>query len=353
MASKKSRASLEESAVRARLVGQAGAGAEPLALPTAAPPVLDGLTVEAPAAVAVAGDELVARFEALKREHAARRERAPGEALALGDEVVVDVLAWCEGRLVPFSARFDDAFALVPLPHLPGFSENLVGMEVGRSARVALVAPDDYPAEALRGKQLDFVVDVKRAFEVTPPKDDAPSFLAATKRGSSVDEVMDRLAEEAQADEVDRLTLELQERVLDALAERVKVELPEALVTEAIRQRWWRQEGRALVHKGFDQSEQDEALAGWLTDPAVRLDAIRSLRIDVALEALRAAHGVEVSREAFDALLGELAPAFGVTAKALREEAKQDPQVARQLAELAVRGATVELVMSKVKVVEP
>jgi trigger factor len=326
---------------------------EPVDLPPVTAPSLEGLTVALVPPAPLTEQDLVDRFDSLRRQHADRRERVPGEDVALGDEVLLDVLGFANGRLMPFSARENWWVHVSPDPVLPGFFEALVGAKVGQSFGIELTLPDTYPAEALRGQTARFLLDVKAARELKLLEDDSPELLKRLGLGASITDVMRHLADDLareHVEEMDRLT---QERVMDLLVERAQVGLPTALVDEEIRRRWAENERPMLTHKNFQPDELQEALDGWLQDPLTRADAARRLTLALVLRAIAERDGVQPERKATDALIDDLASVSGVSRQELGRSVKEDPALARKLYDLALHLATVDHVMKKVKLTAP
>lgn len=326
---------------------------EPVNLPTVEAPSLDGLTVALVPPAPLTEQDLLERFDMLRREHADRRERKPGEDVGAGDEVVLDVLGFANGRLLPFSAREGWRTFVVPDPVLPGFFEALPGAKVGQSFGIELKLPDTYPVESLRGQTARFLVDVKAARELKLLDDDSPELLKRLGLGKGLTDVMRRLGDDLareRTEEMDRLT---QERVLDAVVERTQVSLPASVVDEEIRRRWAETERPILARKSFAPDELQEALEGWQRDALTRADAARRLTLALALRAIAARDGVQPERKATDALIDDLAGLSGVSRQELGKAVKDDAALARRLYDLALHLATVDHVMKKVKLTAP
>lgn len=126
-------------------------------------PSLEGIEVTLPTPARVSEGDIVERFDELCRTVAPRRDREAGEAVAAGDEVLLDVIGYSSGKLIPFSIRLDWWTQAAPNPMLPGFFEALVGARVGEALSVELTLPSDYPVERLRGARARFGVELQAA----------------------------------------------------------------------------------------------------------------------------------------------------------------------------------------------
>ncbi|MCY0997116.1 peptidylprolyl isomerase [Myxococcus sp. MISCRS1] len=325
--------------------------AKALELPTVSAPSLEGISVLVPTPPDLTEEDLLRAFHEKHRAVSPSRERQAGEPLALGDEVKLNIVGYCDGRLIPFSSRFGLTTELAPIEMLPGLSESLAeGGKVGESLQVALELPDTYPVESLRGKPARFLVDVLGAHEVTPLPDSDPEFLAKLGMGATLDEVMNHLREELEDQGAAELWVQARDLVLDELIQRAPVELPRALVDEELRRRWVQAEGQGLVDHQFDVDEQREALEGWLTDDTTRADVERRLHIGIVLKAVTEEHKLQLTPEKLEQLVALQMEPFGLTAADAHAALRESPETTKRLAEMGWYLLAVEYVMNRAKV---
>lgn len=324
---------------------------ETLKLPSVEAPSLEGISVLVPTPDDLTQDELLRAFHEKRRELATTRERQPGEPLELGDDVQLNIVGYCDGHLIPFSARFGMKTELAPIEALPGFCEAIAeGGKVGESMQIALELPDIYPVEALQGKPARFLVDIIGAHQVTMLPETSAEFLEKLGMGATLDEVMVRLRDELEDEGAAELWVKARDMVLDEVARRAPVELPPALVDEELRRRWVQAEGQAMVEYQFDVDEQREALQGWLTDAYTRADAERRLHIGIVLKAVTEAEKLQLTPEKLEKLIRDHTAPFGLTAEDVHSALRESPETTKRLTELAWYLLAVEHVMNKSKV---
>ncbi|WP_434347601.1 peptidylprolyl isomerase [Myxococcus virescens] len=325
--------------------------AKALELPTVQAPSLEGVSVRVPTPDDLTEEDLLRAFHEKRRALATSRERQPGESLELGDEVRLNIVGYCDGKLIPFSARFGMTTELAPIEALPGFSEAVAeGAKVGESLQIALELPETYPVEALQGKPARFLVDVLAAHEVTLPPESAPEFLEKLGLGSTLGEVMAHLRDELEDAAAAQLWVQARDMVLDELVRRAPVELPRALVDEELRRRWVQAEGQGMLEHQFDVDEQREALEGWLTDPTTRADVERRLHIGIVLKAITEEQKLQLTPEKLEQLVRDQLEPFGLTAADAHAALRESPETTKQLAEMGWYLLAVEHVMNKAKV---
>lgn len=301
-------------------------------LPEAPAPKWRGLSLQMPSAPPMTAGELLARLVPFRRKHGLRRGRALGEAVEMGDDIQVRMLGYAGGRPVPGSLRYDEWIELGPDEALPGFAEKLVGTKVGSTVEIATT---------FKGRRVQYLVDVRGACAVTPLPDDSPE-LPAHLGAKTIDEVMAKLADDAEEERVQYLAREVRERAIDQLAVQVQVPVPKDLLREEIRRRWMDREGRKLAWLGLDAAKMQGALGAWLEDEGIVMEVDRSIRAYLALSAIAREQRLQPDISQW---MGQLAEITGETRESLRTAIARDKALAARLWETATQAAALDLVM--------
>ena len=90
-----------------------------------------------------------------------------------GDFLVIDYMGYIDGQPFSGGAAENQMIQVGSGRFIPGFEEQLVGMEVGQSSKITVTFPEDYHAEQLAGKEAVFHVTVKELkVRVLPELDD-------------------------------------------------------------------------------------------------------------------------------------------------------------------------------------
>lgn len=297
-------------------------------LPAVAAPSLDGLEVAVAVPAPVGKPELLARYEALVRACSPRRPRVGGEQVAAGDDVVIDVVGFCEGRVLPMSTHQGLAVAVLPLPPLPGFLTGLVGLRVGGRQRLDVMLPFDYPAALLRGEIASFDVVVRAASEVRMLDPEADGFIQALDRGPTLPDVMSSLMEDLESEHQAAATAAAREAALDQLAARAPVAIPDALIDHELSRRWAAHEAALLLERDVSETQLEGALRGWLDNETLRADARRRLHIGLVLGAVARRDGVAPSRDNIVPYLEPIAASLGFTLDQARVALAAEPAFA-------------------------
>jgi trigger factor len=177
---------------------------------------------------------------------------------------------------------------------LPGLADALIGMNAGDTRQTQLTLPEDFSREELRGATVDVEVTVSEIRERhLPPLDDSLAVLDG--HGTTVAELRDhyreRLREVAEREDEDRY----ESAVLEALRDRVGIDVPEALVDREI--------DNQLTEMSMQLAQAGLQLERFLEYSGQTMEQIRGERregavqrvmLDLALQALGNAEGIEI-----------------------------------------------------------
>jgi trigger factor len=225
-----------------------------------------------------------------------------------GDAVLIDYEGLVDGESFEGGEARDYLLELGAGRVLPEFEAALPGAKGGDEKEVTVTFPDDYPPEELRGKEATFKIKVKEVREKELPELD-DDFASEASEFETVAELRDfvgsRIKEalEQQADERFRAD------ALDAAAEKVTMDLPDAIVTARAEEMWRRLE-RTLGERGISPDAyaqaQGKTREELLAD--VKPDAEKALKREAALQAVADAENIEVTE---DEMLEALTPPPG------------------------------------------
>ncbi|MHB8719274.1 MAG: trigger factor [Candidatus Dormibacteria bacterium] len=177
---------------------------------------------------------------------------------------------------------------------LPGLADALIGVTAGTARSFSLTLPDDVANEELRGASVDVDATVHAVRERhLPPLDDNLAHLEGSVDTLDALRAVYRTRLEELSAERDREQLE--GRALEALRDSVAIELPESMVDREV-ERQIADLGTRLQSMGMPldryleySGETIEKLRG-----ERRESAVQRLRVELALDALAVAEGIEV-----------------------------------------------------------
>lgn len=298
---------------------------EPFQPSTVELPPLEKLSISVPRPPPLAEEDLVERLFELARPHARERALGPREAVALGDEVVVDVIGYARGCVIPGSVEEDLMLRLEPGELPPVLVDTLGSMTVGTWREVPLALPADYPVASLRGQPALFRVDLKAAYEVRMPDLKSPRLLKKLGRGKTLDETLGAIAQELVEELRQELKAMVEQRAVEQLVARARVEIPEEELEAGLRREWEEGEGAMLARRRLPLDVRERARAAWLREPERRAELLNTLRTGRVLEAVVARERLTLSPERWRQALVEFAGGLGTPVSELQASFEAEP----------------------------
>ncbi|WP_112324172.1 trigger factor [Oceanibium sediminis] len=191
--------------------------------------------------------------------------RRKGSKAKDGDQVVIDFLGKVDDVAFEGGAAEDFPLVLGSGQFIPGFEEQLVGAKAGEELNVEVTFPEAYQAENLAGKAAVFEVTVKEVKEPKPaPIDDE---LAKKFGMDDLDALKGQIKERLGAEYAGAARAIMKRKLMDALDEVVKFDLPPTLVeTEAnqIAHQLWHEENPDVQghdHPEIEPTDEHKSLA--------------------------------------------------------------------------------------------
>ena len=247
----------------------------------------------APETVDKALADLAARnrtLEEIPAEELAARTETPGAAA--GEVLTIDYLGKIDGVAFPNGAANDQTVEVAGTGFIPGFQDQLVGMQPEESKTISVTFPEDYGNKDLAGKAAAFDITAKKVSRaVVPAVDDEFAKKLSFEDLTELRTMMEgRIRSEYNAMSRVRLKREL----LDALAEQVTFEAPQGMVDHEFDQIWQRLEA-ARKDGTLDEDDRDKDEATLRAE--YRAIAERRVKLGLALAEIGRANGIIVTPE--------------------------------------------------------
>ncbi|MDQ2960162.1 MAG: trigger factor [Candidatus Dormibacteraeota bacterium] len=177
---------------------------------------------------------------------------------------------------------------------LPGLADALIGTEAGTERSFPLTLPDDFANESLRGVTVDVAVKVDAVRErILPPADD--SLTAFDEHGETLAELRAYYRTRLEELSVERDREALEGSALEALRDSMTVELPDTMIEREI--------DRQLADLQIRLESMGMPLDRYLEYTGETMEkmrgerresAVQRLKLEMALDALAEAEGIEV-----------------------------------------------------------
>ena len=266
----------------------------------------------------VTEDEVNAEIEKERNKQAAEVS-VEDRAVAEGDTVNLDYSGSVDG--VKFAGGTAEAQTLKIGSHtfIPGFEEQMVGMNIGEEKDLEVTFPEEYHAKELAGKKAVFHVKVNGITETQLPALD-DDFAKDISEFDTLDEYKANVRAKLEAQAAERDNNAFTNAVIEKVMENATVEIPEAMVERQIDSMVRNFEAR-LAQQGLKLADfikytgQDEKSFR----NQYREQAEKSVRANLVLEAVENAENFEATEEEIDAEIVKFAGQIGQDVENLKK----------------------------------
>ncbi|RCW42645.1 trigger factor [Paenibacillus prosopidis] len=276
-----------------------------------------GLEVEAVASE-VTEEEIAAELERLQQRHAELSVIEEGAAQN-GDITVIDFDGYVDGEQFEGGQSERYSLELGSGSFIPGFEEQVVGMQIGDYKDVEVTFPESYHAENLAGKQAVFKVklhEIKR--KNLPALDD--EFAKDVSEFDTIDEYKQDLSAKLKERKDKEAEQALETAVVEKATAAADVEIPEPMIVTETDYMVKDFENRLRMQGMnmdlyFQFSGQNESVLR----EQMRADAEKRVRNNLVLDAIAKAEGIAATDEDLTEELENLSKAYNRPADELRE----------------------------------
>lgn len=291
--------------------------------------------------------DIDARIEA-DRKKAARTIDVEDRAVENGDTVNLDYAGYVDGVAFAGGTAQGQTLTIGSNQFIPGFEEQMVGMAIGEEKDLDVTFPEAYHAEELAGKAAVFHVKVNSITKTELPELD-DEFAAdisdfdtfAAYKESIVKELTDR------AEKNNDVTVE--NALIMKAVENATMDIPAAMIEDQLNYVVREMEMR-MMYQGLRMEDYLKYTGSTMEQfrNMYRGEAQRRVEVELVLEAIRAAEGVEPTEEEVAAQIAKQAESMGKEVAefeaTLTEEQRSyltDTAAVQKVVDLLKQGATV------------
>ena len=266
----------------------------------------------------VTDEQVEARIEEERRKQAAEVS-VDNRPVAEGDSVNLDYAGSVDGVAFAGGTAQGQTLKIGSHTFIPGFEEQMIGMNVGEEKDLDVTFPEDYHASDLAGKKAVFHVKVNAITETQLPALD-DDFAKDISEFDTLDEYRKDIRAKLEAQASERDENAFTNAVLEKVMENATVEIPEAMIERQIdsmlRDFEYRLAAQGLKLSDFMKyTGQDEKSfrAGY------REQAEKSVRAHLVLEAIEKAEAFEATDEEIDEQIAKFAPQAGKSVEEIKQ----------------------------------
>ena len=266
----------------------------------------------------VTEDEVNAEIEKERNKQAAE-VAVDDRPVAEGDTVNLDYSGSVDGVKFAGGTAENQTLKIGSHTFIPGFEEQMVGMNIGEEKDLEVTFPEEYHAKELAGKKAVFHVKVNGITETQLPALD-DDFAKDISEFDTLDEYKADVRAKLEAQAAERDNNAFTNAVIEKVMENATVEIPEAMVERQIDSMVRNFEAR-LAQQGLKLADfikytgQDEKSFR----NQYREQAEKSVRANLVLEAVENAENFEATEEEIDAEIVKFAGQIGQDVENLKK----------------------------------
>ncbi|MGB3933841.1 MAG: trigger factor [bacterium] len=308
-----------------------------------------GLPVERKKAE-VSEEEVDNFLENLRERTATWRVVEEGEAED-GDLVIIDFTGYVDGEPLQGGKGENHSLVLGSGSFIPGFEEQLVGAKSGEERKIQVTFPEDYHNQELAGVDAEFNVQVKeiKRKELAALDDE---FAKDVSEFATLEELKEDIRKKLLEAAENKAESEFREELVKTAAANAEVEIPEVMVKRRVENMINDLEHR-LQQQGLSLDVYLNIIDKTLENLREEFEeaARESVKIDLVLEAIAKAEGIETKEEEIEAELDTMVAGFAEEEDKLRElkERLRESGHVDLIADNLIRRKTIDLLAAGVQ----
>lgn len=268
--------------------------------------------------VNVTDEDVEKELEALQKKNA-RLITVEDRPIKEGDTVVIDFKGYIDGEAFEGGEGQNHSLEIGSGQFIPGFEEQLVGIEAGQETKVDVTFPEEYQAEELAGQKATFKVKINEIKETELPELD-DEFAKDVSEFDTLEEYKEDLKKNIQEREEHKIKHEVEDAVVEKVVENTEMIVPDAMVKAEVDRMLnefdYQLKGQGISlndyfkYTNIDEGEFKENLKG---------DAKKKIETDLALEKVVEVEEIEASEEEVEKELEEMAKQYGQEVEELKK----------------------------------
>ena len=265
-------------------------------------------------------------------------------AVANGDTAVIDFEGFDNGIAFDGGKGENYSLEIGSGSFVPGFEEQLVGMQIGEEKEINITFPENYHPE-LAGKPVIFKVKINEVKEPqTPAIDD--EFAKDVSEFETLEELKKDLGEKLKARREEQAQNDYENAIMAQLIDNMEVEIPNAMI-EVQLNRVMDDFNMRLNGQGLKMEDYAAMMGGSVETvrEAARPAARRQVEMELAMTAIAKAENFQISDEEVEAELQKMATEFNMEVEKIKdyigvEDLKKD-MCLRKAADLVIAEAKI------------
>lgn len=302
---------------------------------------LDAIKVEK-TVVDINDEDIDTMMETLRKQHANWVETEDGAEAE--SRVTVDFVGTVDGEEFEGGKSEDFVLEMGKSRMIPGFEDPIVGQKAGAEVVSDVTFPEEYHAEALKGKDASFKITVKKVENQELPEIDEEFAKLFGIEDGSVEALRAEVTKNMQRELNQTLKSQLKEQAISGLIENNPVDLPEALVKQEIEA--LRQQAQQRFGGNADSAQMPQ-----LPDDLFADNAKRRVSVGLILGEVIKSKELTADQAKVDELIETNASAYEDPQEVI-EYYKGNQELMQQMQNLALEEQAIDIILEEAQVTE-
>lgn len=263
-------------------------------------------------------DEAVAAELSLMADKNARMVVVNDRPVQNGDEVVIDYSGSVDGVKFDGGTAEKQTLVIGSGRFIPGFEEQIIGMNTGDSKDITVKFPEDYHAENLKGKDAVFAVTLHEIkYKQLPVLDD--EFAKDVSEFDTLDALKADVKEKLKKQNEDRAEIKFENALIDKATENATVEIPQCMIESQI-DAYIQEFEYTLSYQGIKLADYVKYTNSSIDDlrKVYKERAEKTVKTRLVMEAIVKAENITADDKSVNDRIEELAKQMGKTAEELK-----------------------------------
>ena len=282
------------------------------------------------------------------QEHNSRLITVDDRPLENGDTATIDFEGFVDGVAFDGGKAEGHELEIGSGAFIPGFEEQLVGMEIDGEKEIKVTFPKEYFSKELAGKDATFKVKLHEIKKKELPELD-DEFAKDVSEFDTLDELKKSIKEKLTKNNEQRAKYETEDAAIKAVCEESELDVPSGMIELEIDNMLKDFEQR-LAYQGLNLEQYLKMLGK--TEEEIRKEyepqAIEAIKSRLVLEAVIKAEKIEASEEEVKAKMEEMAKSYGKDV----EELSKNENLKNYLEEGIKSEKALEFIVKNAKVTE-
>ena len=253
------------------------------------------------------------------QEHNSRLITVDDRPLENGDTATIDFEGFVDGVAFDGGKAEGHELEIGSGAFIPGFEEQLVGMEIDGEKEIKVTFPEEYFSKDLAGKDATFKVKLHEIKKKELPELD-DEFAKDVSEFDTLDELKKSIKEKLTKNNEQREKYETEDAAIKAVCEDSKLDIPSGMI-ELETDNMLKDFEQRLAYQGLNLEQYLKMIGK--TEEEVRKEyepqAIEAIKSRLVLEAVIKAEKIEASEEEIKAKMEEMAKNYGKKVEELSE----------------------------------